>query len=313
MTTRDTAGTTSDVAGDEAVAVALSSHLADLAARAERSVVRVDGRRAPASGLVWADGVVVTAHHNLERDDVEVGLPDGRTVRAEVAGRDPATDLAALRTDTGGAPAPAWGEAAALRAGQVLVGVTRPGRAPRASVGVLARVADEWRAPTGGKLDRFLEIDLALHPGFSGGLAVDVAGRAAGMLSAGLLRGSPLVVARPTLERVVSQLLARGGIRRGYLGVATFPVRIPGALAQRIGQDGALLVSAVEPGSPAERAGLLLGDAILSLGGQAVASAGDLMPLLDEDRIGRALPVRLLRAGDVREIPVEVGARGGGR
>jgi S1-C subfamily serine protease len=311
MTTRDSTGAAASGMADEAMAAALSSRLADLASGAERSVVRVDGRRAPASGLVWADGVVVTAHHNLERDEVEVGLPDGRTVRAEVAGRDPATDLAALRTDTGGAPAPDWGDAAALRAGQLLLGVTRPGRAPRASFGVLARVADDWRAPAGGKLERFLELDLALHPGFSGGLAVDVSGRAAGMLSAGLLRGTPLVVPRPTLERVVAQLLARGGIRRGYLGVATFPVRLPGAL--RLGQDGALLVSGVEPGSPAERGGLLLGDAILALDGQAVSSAGDLLPLLDAERIGKAVPVRLLRAGEVRELPVEVGARGGVR
>jgi len=303
---------TTDVA-NEATAVALSDRLADLAARAQRSVVRVDGRRAPASGLVWADGVVVTAHHNLERDEVEVGLPGGRTVPAEVAGRDPATDLAALRAETGEAPAPEWGDAAALRMGQLLLGVTRPGRAPRASVGVLARAADDWRAPAGGRLDRYLEADLPLHPGFSGGLAVDMAGRAAGMLSAGLLRGTPLVVARPTLERVVAKLLAHGGIRRGYLGVATFPVRLPAPLAQRAGQAGALLVSAVEPGSPAERAGLLLGDAILSLDGQAVSSAGDLLPLLDEERIGKALPVRLVRSGEVQELPVEVGARGGVR
>jgi S1-C subfamily serine protease len=301
------------VAGEAGTAAALSNQLADLAERGQRSVVRVDGRRAPASGLVWSEGVVVTAHHNLERDEVEVGLPDGRTVRAEVAGRDPATDLAALRADTGGAPAPDWAEAAALRTGQLLVGVTRPGRAPRASVGVLARVADDWRAPTGGRLDRFLEADLPLHPGFSGGLAVDASGRAAGMLSAGLLRGTPLVVARPTLARVVGLLLAHGGIRRGYLGVATFPVRLPAALAQRTGQAGALLVSAVEPGSPAERAGLLLGDALLSLDTRAVSSAGDLLPLLDEERIGKALPVRLVRAGDVRELAVEVGVRGGSR
>jgi len=294
-------------------AMAFSERLADLVALAERSVVRVDGRRAPASGIIWSSGVVVTAHHNLERDEVAVGLTDGRTIRAEVAGRDPATDLAALRVDTGAGPPPEWTDGARLRAGQLVVGVTRPGRAPRASIGILSRVADSWRAPAGGKLDRYLEADLPLHPGLSGGLALDMAGKAAGMLSAGLLRGTPLVVPRPTLERVVTQLLGQGAVRRGFLGVATLPVRLPQALERSSGQSSALLVSAVEAGSPAERAGILLGDAILSLDGQAVSSLGDLLPLLDEDRIGRSVPVRLVRAGEIRGLAVEVGTRGGAR
>jgi len=288
----------------------LSEKLADLVAGAERSVVRVDGRRAPASGVIWSAGVVVTAHHNLERDEVAVGLPDGRTAPAEVAGRDPATDLAALRVDTAGGAVPEWGDGKALRTGQLLLGVTRPGRSPRASLGALSRVADSWRAPAGGKLDRYLEADLALHPGLSGGLAIDMAGRAAGMLSAGLLRGTPLIVPRPTLERVVAQLLGQGAVRRGFLGVATFPVRLPQPLERLSGQGGALLVSGVEPGSPAERAGILLGDALLSLDGQALSSMGDLVPLLDEERIGRSVLVNLLRAGEVRGLAVEVGARG---
>jgi len=297
----------------EEMAAGLSDGLADLAARAGRSVVRVDGRRAPASGIVWAGGAVVTAHHNLERDEVSVGFADGRTAVAEVAGRDPATDLAALRVDTADAPAPEWADPAALRAGQLLAGVTRPGRAPRVSLGILARVSDAWRAPAGGKLDRYLEAEIPLHPGFSGGLALALGGGAAGMLSAGILRGTSLVVARPTLERVVSQLLAHGSIRRGFLGIASLPVRLPGALERLAGQAGALLVSAVEPGSPADRAGLLLGDALVSLDGQALSSVGDLLPLLDADRVGRQVALALVRGGELRQLTVEVGARGGER
>ncbi len=291
----------------------LSDRLADLAARAERSVVRVDGRRAPASGVVWSSGVVVTAHHNLERDEVSVGFADGRTAAAQVAGRDPATDLAALKVDTADVPNPDWADPTGLRAGQLLAAVTRPGHAPRVSLGVLSRVADSWRAPTGGKLDRYLEADVPLHPGFSGGLAVDMAGRGAGMLSAGLLRGTALVVPRPTLERVVAQLLAHGGIKRGFLGIASLPVRLPQAAERLAGQAGALLVSAVEPGSPADRAGLLLGDALLSLDGHALSYVGDLLPLLDAERIGRPVEARLLRAGELKQLAVEVGARGGER
>lgn len=294
-------------------ALGISDALAELVSRTERSVVRVDGRRAPASGFIWSNGVVVTADHNLERDEISVGLPDGKAARAVVAGRDPATDLAALRVDTGESPALEWADAAVLRAGQLLLGVTRPGRAPRASLGCLSRVSDSWRAPSGGKLDRYLEAELPLHPGLSGGLAVDLRGRVAGMLCAGLARGLPLVVPHPTLERVVAQLLGQGRVRRGFLGVSTLPVRLGGTLERAAGQAGALLVSAVEPRSPAERAGLLLGDALLSLDGERLSSVGDLLPLLDEDRIGRSFPLAVVRGGEVRKLEIEVGARGGPR
>jgi len=109
---------------------------------------------------------------------------------------------------------------------------------------------------------------------------------------------------------VVGSLLAHGAVRRGFLGVTTLPVRLPTAAAGRAGQPGGLLVSAVEEGSPADRAGLLLGDALLALGGAPVTHAGDLLPLLEEERIGQPLPVRLLRAGEVRELTVTVGVRG---
>jgi len=294
-------------------AAELSEALAEIAGRAERWVVNVDGRAAPASGFVWSDGVVVTAHHNLERDEVVVGLPDGRKAAAEVAGRDPATDVAALRVETGGGAAPEWADASALRAGHLLLGLTRPGRSPRASLGCLARVSGPWRAPSGGRLDRYLEAEVALHPGLSGGLAVDMRGRAAGMLCAGLARGTPLVVPHPTLARVVTQLLENGRVRRGFLGVATLAVRLPPALSGAAGQAGALLVSAVEPGSPAERAGLAIGDVLLSLDGQPLSSMGDLLPLLDEERVGKSVPIRLLRGGEIRPVSVEIGVRGGAR
>lgn len=289
----------------------LSERLAGLAEDAGRSVVRVEARRAPASGAVWSpDGIVVTAHHNAEwEEDLEVGLADGRTVRAELVGRDPSTDLAVLRIQASGLPAPAWADPDALRPGNLLLSLSRPGRALRVGLGPLARAADSWRTPGGGKLDRYLEADLGLHPGFSGALVLDLAGRAVGMATAGLARGSALVVPPPTLRRVVGQLLAHGQVRRGFLGVATVPVRLPPALEKAAGQAGALLVTAVEEGTPAQRGGLLLGDALLSFGGTALSHPGDLLPLLEEERIGQAVPLRLVRAGEVREVAVTVGTR----
>jgi S1-C subfamily serine protease len=118
-----------------------------------------------------------------------------------------------------------------------------------------------------------------------------------------------MIIPAATLRRVVGALAAHGGVRRGFLGVATFPIRL-GGLAARAGQPRALLVSAVEPESPAERGGLLVGDAILALGGDPVSEPGDLLPLLEEERIGHPLAARIVRAGELRELTITVGARG---
>ncbi len=289
----------------------LSEKLSALAEQGGQSVVRVDARRAPSSGVVWsADGIVLTADHNLERDEnLEVALPDGRIVAAEVVGRDPTTDLAALRVSAQGLAAPSWSELDGLKAGHLLLGLTRPGKSLRVGLGLAARVADSWRSHAGGKLDRYVEADLPLHPGFSGGLVLDLAGRTVGLATAGLLRGAAMVVPVPTLRRVVKALLAHGGVRRGFLGIATLPVRLPASAEKQAGQAGALLVTAVEEDSPAARAGFLVGDVLLTLDGRAVSHLGDLLPLLEEERIGDGAPARILRAGELREATVTIGAR----
>ncbi len=289
----------------------LSDRLSALAEDGGRSVVRVEARRGPASGVVWSpDGVVVTAHHNVEWDeDIEVGLADGRSIRAELRGRDPSTDLAVLRLRAPDLAAPAWAEPDGLKPGHLLLSLSRPGRALRVGLAPLARAAQAWRTHAGGKLDRYLEVDLPLHPGFSGALILDLAGRAVGMATAGLVRGAALVVPTPTLRRVVGQLLAHGQVRRGFLGVATVPVRLPASLEKVAGQAGALLVTAVEEGSPAATSGLHLGDTLLAFGGTPLVHPGDLLPLLEEERIGEVVTLRLVRAGEVRELPLTVGAR----
>jgi S1-C subfamily serine protease len=291
---------------------ALSRRTAALAAASAPHVVRVDGRRrGPASGVVWSsDGLVVTAHHVVERDEeLEVGLPSGETVAAELVGRDPSTDLALLRATATGLAAAPWSDEAPAT-GELVLALSRPGRSPRAALGLVARAAGEFRSAGGGRIDRWIEASVDVAPGLSGSLVVGASGLPVGLASAGLVRGAILVVPPATLRRVTGALLAHGGVRRGFLGVTTLPVRLSAGPAARAGQEHALLVSSVEDGSPADRAGLLLGDALLSLAGAPLAHAGDLLPLLEEERIGQALPVRLLRAGEVRELPVTVGARG---
>ena len=294
--------------------VELSDALVAVVRQSAGAVVRVDGRRrGSSSGIAWSpDGTVVTASHGLDADDeVEVGLPSGETAKAEVVGRDPSTDLAVLRVKATLAAAE-WSETP-LEVGQLLLSVTRPGRGPKASLGLVSRLGDSWRTPFGGKLDRYVELDLGLHPGFSGGLVLDMAGRGLGLATAGLVRGTPIAVPAATLKRVVKAILAHGGVRRGYLGVASVPVRLPATLAKETSQASALLVTEVDGDSPAARAGLTVGDLLLALDGTALGAMGDLFPLLEEERIGEQARIRIARGGAVREIQLTVGARGGAR
>ena len=288
----------------------LSRTLVDVVRQAARSVVRVEaGSRGTSTGVVWsADGAIVTVADGLDEDTVRVGLPSGETLDAEVVGRDPSTDLAVLRR-SGANQAPDWSEDP-LEVGQVVFTVTRPGRSPKAGFGLVSRLGDPWRTRSGGKLDRYAELDVSLHPGFSGGLILDAAGRSLGLASARLIRGTPLLVPVSTLRRVVPDLLAHGSVRRGYLGLSSLPVDVPARLLGAEGQRVALLLTAVEEGSPAARAGLLVGDLLLTLDGVALRTVGDLMGCLDAERIGQVLRAQVVRGGVPQDLDVELGARG---
>ena len=295
--------------------VQLSTRLAALSADAAQHVVRVDGRRhASSSGVVWsADGVVVTAHHTLERDeDVSVALPSGESAPAEVVGRDPTTDIALLRVTAPALSPATWADAAGVAAGQLVVGISRPGRSARVALGVVSRSAGEFRAHRGGKVDRFVETSLPLHPGVSGSLVVAADGAALGVATAGLVRGAAMVLPPATLRRVVKALLTHGEVRRGYLGLATLPVPLPAAVRAATGEHVGLLVTRVDPDSPAARAGIQLGDALLSFGDETLRDPGALLTLLAEDRIGDTVRMKLLRAGEARDVEVTIGARGAG-
>jgi S1-C subfamily serine protease len=290
----------------------LSGQLTALTAQAGNHVVRVDGRRRfPASGVIWSgDGIVVTTHHTLERDEeVEVGLPSGETVAAEVLGRDPSTDLAALRVSANALEPAVWAEETAAAPGALVVGVSRPGRSARASLGLVARAAGEYRARRGGRIDRYLETTLDVHQGFSGSLVLAPDGQGIGLATAGLLRGTAMAIPPSTLRRVVKSLLAHGEVRRGYLGLATHPVPLAPDVRARTGEELALLVARVEPDSPAARAGIALGDALLSFGGESLQDPGELLALLAEERIGDTVSMKLLRAGEVKEIQITIGTR----
>jgi len=290
----------------------LSNTLAGIVDKVGPSVVRVEARhRLPASGTVWsADGVIVTADHAVVRDEhIRIGLAGGETVSAVLIGRDPTTDIAVLRADSRGLTLPEWTEPGGVRVGHLVLSLGRPGQTIRATLGMISAVADTWRAATGAQIDRYIQTDVRLARGFSGGPLVDESGKVVGLNTSGLLRWAALTVPVPTMRRVVDTLITHGRVRRGYLGIGAQPVRLPAPLQQQLGQEMGLLLVSVEPGSPAERGGLLLGDVILTIGGVVIHHLSDLTSVLIAERIGVSVQARILRSGAVRELAVEVGER----
>lgn len=289
----------------------LSNAMADAVEAAGKSIVRVEGRRRmPASGIVWsADGVIVTAHHVVEHDEVTIGLPNGEEVSATLAGRDPTTDLAVLKTAAKGLSAPKWADPAGLKVGHLVMAVGRPGKNVQATLGVISALGDVWRTPAGGEIDRYLQTDVVMYPGFSGGPLVGAGGELAGLNTSALLRGVSVSIPYPTISRIAEALLKHGRVRRGYLGVGAQPVRLPGGLRDTLGQETGLLIASVETDSPAEKGGLMMGDTIVALDGQPVRHLDDLLALLSGDRIGKATPVKIVRGGEVKEIKATIGEK----
>ena len=288
----------------------LSNALAAAVETAAKSVVRVEGRRRlPASGILWSsDGVIVTAHHVVEQDEaIEIGLADGSRVKAAVVGRDPTTDIAVLRAQASGLPPASWAELGDLRVGHLVLALGRPGEKVMATFGIVSALSKDWRTPAGGKLDYYLQTDVVMYPGFSGGPLVDVSGRALGLNSSALLRGISVSIPATSLGSTVATLLAHGRVSRGYLGVGAQVVRLPATLAAQLKQETGLLLGSVEAGSPAERAGLFMGDTIVALDGQPVRHLDDLLALLSGDRVGKAAPARIVRGGQVMEVGVAIG------
>lgn len=288
----------------------LSNAMAGLVEAAGPSIVRVEARgRVPASGVVWSsDGIIVTAHHVVERDDnIKIGLADGNTVNATLIGRDPNTDLAVLKAETSGLTAATWIDATELRVGHLMLALGRPGKTAQATLGIVSALGGAWRTPAGGDIDHYLQTDVVMYPGFSGGPLLDASGRVAGINSSALMRGVSMTVPAATVKKAVETILAHGRMPRGYLGVGIQPVRLPDALQPQLSQETGLMLMSVEANSPAAQGGLLQGDVLVTLDGQAVRHVDELQALLSSDRAGKPIPVRIVRGGQVHDLTVTIG------
>lgn len=289
----------------------MSEELAEVVATAGGDVVRVEGRRRlPASGIRWKqEGLIVTAHHVVERDErLRVSAGEEEGVAAELVGRDPTTDLAVLKADGFAAGSANWAGTDPLKVGHVVLALGRPGLTVQATLGIVSALGDSWRTRSGGLVDRYLQTDVVMYPGFSGGPLVNTAGNLLGV-NTSALRGVSLTLPTSTVERVVDSLMTHGKVRRGYLGVGVQAVQLPEALAEELGQETGLILVSVEPDSPADRGGLLLGDTLLSLDGEPVRRLDELLTLLSQEMADREVVARILRSGGVREQKLKVGER----
>jgi S1-C subfamily serine protease len=290
----------------------ISEDLASLVKNLSPSLVRIEARRRlPATGMIWsADGLIITAHHVVtQQEGIRVGLADGRVLDAQLIGRDATTDLALLQVQEHGLLPPAWADAdgADLNVGQLVVALGRPGRTARAALGMISALGDPWRTSGGGRIDRYLHIDIVMYPGFSGGPLVNAAGQVVGLNSSALLRNMNMAIPVATINRVGAMLRDHGRIRRGFLGVSTQPVRLPANIVAQLDQETGLLLTSVESGSPAEQGGLVLGDTLVSLDGTGMRQHDDLIAFMAPDRIGKTAAVQLLRGGQIQELQVVIG------
>jgi serine protease DegQ len=288
----------------------LSDDIATLVEKASKSVVRVDARRGRAgTGIVWDTGLVLTANHVVEQEDEIQVVVDDKSTKATLVGRDPATDLALLKVEGLSAPAMARAKVEDLKPGQIVLAIGRAGSL-KATFGTISAVSSSWRGWRGSEIEHLIQTNAPLYPGFSGGPLVDVDGRAVGMNSWVFGRGDGRAVAMDVAERVVASLKADGRIRRPYLGIGTQEVVLPEPVKAKTKQDSGLLIVAVEPQSPADKAGLMQGDTLVALNGTTTTSLEDLYSGLRKAKVGATQTVRVVRAGELKDLQVTVGEAG---
>ena len=289
----------------------------DFAAAAEAvgsSVAAIYGRRwMPSSGIQWRKGFIVTAHHTIRREeDITVVVAGGKSLKANLAGRDPSTDLAILKVSEESAlPLPSFGDGG-LKLGHVVLALGRSrGSNLVASAGIVGGISGEWEPRRGGRVDQHIRLSLELYPGFSGGPLVDAQGKVVGINTRGLSRGRAVTIPLATVNRIVDELIEKGHIAKPYLGLAMQPVAVPESLRGKVPGAGnsAVLVVHVEPAGPADKAGVLLGDVVVELQGKPVEDTGDIQQLLGSAKIGDTVAATVLRGGAPVKLSITLADR----
>jgi S1-C subfamily serine protease len=281
--------------------------------------VQVEGTRArgqPQRGsgsgvLISPDGLLLTNQHVIAgADRIEIGLEDGRRLGARVLGQDAETDLAVLRAEsTERFHVADFEDSKRVRPGQVAIAIGNPlGFQSSVTAGVVSATGRSLRSQSGTLIDDVIQTDAALNPGNSGGALVTSSGRLMGITTAMIVgaQGICFAVASNTALLVLTELLKHGRVRRARIGIAGSHIPLPRRIAHANGLTQTSAVQAVEvaPGSPADKAGLRAGDIVVGIDGQAVEAVDDLLRVLDADRIGREIDMRILRRGQMQILTV---------
>jgi S1-C subfamily serine protease len=287
----------------------LSNQIAGIVARFAPSVVQVEGQGRPASGLVFGADIVITTARAVGRDEhPRVRRPDGEVMNAEIGGWDPATRLVVLRTPELGLPALSAGDLP--RVGEVAIALARSwSNAITASAGVVSVIGGPL--PTGRRrsIEQVIRTSAPMHEGFAGGALLGADGRLLGVTTAASIRGLGVVIPAGIAWSTAAELARRGTLKRGYLGIAAQPARVSEKQKGAAGSERALLVVDVKPGTPADEAGLFVGDLLLSLDGHALDSPDELFDLLVGERVGKSVAVKVLRGGAPVDVSVTVAER----
>ena len=277
------------------------------------AVVKIQSAHGSGSGVVFTpDGLILTNSHVVaSAERMTAMLPDGRSLRADVVGLDAGTDLAVLRavTDGGSLPWATLGHSRNIRVGQVVVAIGNPfGLQHSVTAGIVSALGRSLRTASGRLIDDVIQTDAALNPGNSGGPLVTTRGDVVGINTATIVpaQGLCFAIASDTVRFVAAQLIRDGRVRRSYIGVAGQTVPIPRALTRhhQLAVSSGVLVTSVEPDSPAAAAGLRDGDVIFGCGDDPVTAVGDLHRHLTGERVGVPTRLALLRGVERRQLTV---------
>lgn len=291
---------------------AFSTELADLVATCARGAVaiRIHAGRT-ISGIIWRAGYVVSAAEALgdTTSSLRVLTHESREHDAKVIGRDPSTDVALLAAEGLSETPLTAADPAALRPGQLVLALGRSAEhGVIVNFGGVAVAGGPWQSQLGGRVDRFIRLGMSLTGASEGAAVLDLDGRLAGMAVSGP-RGTTLAIPSQTIDRVAAQLLAKGRIGRGYLGMALQPVQLPDNLQQLVNTGVGLLISNVDAQSAAASAGVLLGDVVVAWNGTPIRDYRQLQSLLGPESIGSTVTLATLRGGGLRDVRLTVGER----
>lgn len=290
----------------------LSDAMANAAEQAGKSTVLVDARRRiPASGIAFANDMILTADHVVEKEeDIRVLLGDGSELTARLAGRDPGTDLAVLKLSSAGAT-PAQVAKVPARIGQFVLAIGRPSnKGIESSFGTINAIGGPVRTGRGGMLDAYIKTDVVSYPGFSGGPLINGDGQIYGINTSGF-GGGAITIPADVAWKTAETLAKHGKIKRGYLGIRSQTVNIPADAREQLKreQETALLVVGMEKDSPAEKGGLMVGDILVGVAGLPIEHHDELFVRLSGDVVGKATAMDVLRGGKLQTVSIVVGER----